>query len=274
LTKPDIAEILIGKSEPGEHQMDTAQDYKVEAVGGNEAQLLKELEGVRQELKDFAYIISHDLKAPLRGIKALAEWLSTDYADKFNEEGREQMKLLITRVNRMNNLIDGVLQYSRVGRIREEYVEIDLNNLIQEVIGGIAPPENVKITVENKLPVIVAERTRARQIFENLLGNAVKFTDRPDGRVSVGCVEEGDYWRFSVTDNGRGIDKKDFERIFKIFQTLGVRSSEDEFQSVGIGLTIAKRIVEMYGGKIWLESEAGKGTTFFFTLPKAPARRG
>ncbi|UCC21888.1 MAG: PAS domain S-box protein [Planctomycetota bacterium] len=218
-----------------------------------------------QELKDFAYIVSHDLKAPLRGIKTLADWISTDYADKLDEQGKEQMDLLLKRVERMHNLIDGVLQYSRVGRVTEEKVQVDLNELIPNVIDMVAAPENIEITVEDKLPVIECEQTRIMQVFENLLSNAVKYMDKPKGLIKIGCVQEDGFWKFSVADNGPGIEEQHFEKIFRIFQTL---SSRDEFESTGIGLTVIKKIVELYGGKIWLESKVGEGSTFFFTLPK------
>ncbi len=238
-----------------------------------QAKLIQELEsinqkveGINQELKDFAYIVSHDLKAPLWGIKALADWISADYADKLGEEGREQIESLLAQVKRMHNLIDGVLQYSRVGRVEEEMVQVDLNELVGEVIDMIAPPENIAITVEDQLPIVECGRTRIMQVFQNLLSNAVKYMDKPQGEVRIGCVEEGGFWKFSVADNGPGIDEKHFERIFKIFQTL---SSHDEFESTGIGLTVIKKIVGVYGGKVWVQSKVGEGSTFFFTLPKA-----
>ena len=238
----------------------------------NQAMLIQELkstnqkiEGINQELKDFAYIVSHDLKAPLRGIKTLADWISADYGDKLDEAGREQMTLLLARVGRMHNLIDGVLQYSRVGRAKEEVVRVDLNELIPEVIDMVAPPKNIEITVENELPVIECEKTRIMQVFENLLSNAVKYMDKPQGRVRIGCVEQEDFWKFSVDDNGPGIEEKHFERIFRIFQTLSPR---DKFESTGIGLTVLKKIVESYGGKTWVQSKVGEGSTFFFTWPK------
>ena len=218
-----------------------------------------------QELKDFAYIISHDLKAPLRGIKTLADWLSIDYADRFDQEGKEQMDLLLKRVTRMHNLIDGVLQYSRVGRIKEGLVPVDLNELIPDVIDMVAPPENIEIKVDNQLPVIQSEPTRITQVFENLLSNAVKYMDKPQGLIRITCVEENGFYKFSVADNGPGIEEKHFEKIFRIFQTL---TSRDEFESTGIGLTVIKKIVEIYGGKIWLKSKPPEGTTFFFTFPK------
>jgi signal transduction histidine kinase len=233
-----------------------------------QAELLKELQTANQELKDFAYIASHDLKAPLRAIKTLSDWISTDYADKLDQDGQEQLKLLRQRVNRMHNLIDGILQYSRVGRVREKIVEVELDKLLPEIIDTLAPPSNIKITMETSLPTIKCEETRVTQVFQNLLSNAVKYMDKPDGLIKVGCTEEGEFWKFSIADNGPGIEKKHWERIFKIFQTLAPR---DEFESTGIGLTVVKKIVELYGGRIWLESEFGRGTTFFWTFPKAGA---
>jgi two-component system sensor kinase FixL len=229
-----------------------------------QAELLEEVESINQELKDFAYVVSHDLKAPLRGIKTLTDWLATDYADKLDDDGREQMNMLLDRVQRMHDLIDGVLQYSRVGRIKEEKVKVNLNDLVSEVIDSVAPPENIEITVENQLPEIEFEETRIIQIFQNLLSNAVKYINKPHGRIRIACVEEDGFWKFSVADNGPGIEDKHFERIFQLFQTLSPR---DELGSTGVGLAIVKKIVDVYGGKIWVESKLGEGSTFFFTLP-------
>ena len=217
-----------------------------------------------QELKDFAHIVSHDLKAPLRGIKTLADWIATDYTDKLDKDGKEQMKLLLARVGRMHNLIDGVLQYSRVGRVKEKPQKINLSKLVPEIVDMVAPPDNIKVTIENELPTIKSEETRIMQVFQNLISNAVKYMDKPNGNIKIGCVEENDFWKFSVADNGPGIEEQHFERIFKIFQTL---CSKGEFESTGIGLTVIKKIVEMYGGRIWVESEVGQGSTFYFTLP-------
>ena len=228
-------------------------------------QLLEQLEKVNKELKDFAYIVSHDLKAPLRGIKTLAGWMLNDYADKLDEDGREQLKLLSSRVDRMHGLIDGILQYSRVGRMEEEeQVEVDLNHLLTDIIDMLAPPENITITVENKLPVIECEQTRITQVFQNLLSNAIKYMDKPEGWIKIGCIEECGCWKFSISDNGPGIEEKYFDKIFQIFQTLSPR---DEYESTGIGLTVIKKIIELYGGRIWVESKIGEGSTFFLTFP-------
>jgi len=230
-----------------------------------QAELLKQLESANKELNDFAHIVSHDLKAPLRGIKTLANWISTDYADKFDQAGREQIDLLLGRVDRMHNLIDGILRYSRLGRVKEEKTKVDLNELVPNIIDLIAPPESITITIEDELPVIECEKTRITQVFQNLLSNAVKYMDKPQGQIRIGCVQEDGFWKFSVADNGPGIEEKYFEKIFQIFQTLSTR---DEVESTGIGLTLVKKIVQMYGGRIWVESKIGEGSAFFFTLPK------
>jgi len=226
---------------------------------------VRELNRSNKELQDFAYVTAHDLKSPLRAIGALAHWISTDYADKFDEDGREQMKLLTDRVKRMHNLIEAILHYSRVGREKEKHGQVNLNELVPAVIDMVAPPRNIAITTENQLPVIECEETHIIQVFQNLLSNAVKYLDKPQGRIRIGCVEEDGFWKFSVADNGPGIKEKYFEKIFQIFQTL---SAHDDFESTGVGLTIIKKIVELYDGKIWVESKPGEGSIFFFTLPK------
>lgn len=228
--------------------------------------LMDEISSANEELTNFAYVVSHDLKAPLRAIGSLANWLSTDYADKFDEEGQEHMRLLINRVHRMGNLIDGILQYSRVGRVKESLTTVDLNRTVSEVIDLLAPPAHIAIHIDGQLPTVTAEPTRILQVFQNLISNAIKYMDKPNGIVHIRCADDGAYWRFSVTDNGPGIEQRHFERIFQLFQTLAPR---DKVESTGVGLSLAKKIVEMYRGKIWLESAVGSGTTFWFTLPKA-----
>ena len=237
------------------HKM--AEDKKV--------QLIKEVESINRELNDFAYVVSHDLKAPLRAISTLASWISTDYKDKLDEEGQQQLELMMQRVKRMHALINSILEYSRVGRVREKRTEVNMNDLVKEVIEMIVPPENITVTVENELPTIVCEKTRIMQLFENLITNAIKFLDKPAGTVRIGSSVEDGHWKFSVSDNGPGIEKEYYEKIFQMFQTL---SPSDGYQSTGVGLTLVKKIVTMYGGKVWVESEVGRGSTFFFTLPQ------
>ncbi len=224
----------------------------------------QDLEIANNDLKDFAYIVSHDLKAPLRAASQLVGWLATDYAHAFDDEGRENLDLLLNRVSRMHNLIDSILHYSRLGRIRDELTEVDLNSLVSEVIELVAPPPHITITVEDVLPRVRCEETRIQELFQNLLDNAIKFMDKPDGQIKIGCSRKDAHWQCSVSDNGPGIDQKYHEKIFQIFQTL---HSRDEMESTGIGLTVVKKIVELHGGDVWVESQMGAGTTFFFTLP-------
>ena len=165
----------------------------------------------------------------------------------------------------MHALIDGILTYSRIGRSEEEGAEMDLSELLNEVIDFISLPRNIHIEIQKNLPKVRAEKTRMHQLFQNLIGNAIKFSDKPEGKVEIGCRADGAMWRFHVADNGPGIESKYFDKIFQLFQTLG---SSDQSESTGIGLALVKRIVEKYGGRIWIESEVGKGATFYFTLPK------
>jgi PAS domain S-box-containing protein len=228
-------------------------------------ELLKKVDHINKELKDFASIVSHDLKAPLRGIKTLANWIISDCSDKLGDQANEQMNLLLERVERMYNLIEGVLQYSRAARSLEKQAQVDLNNFVPEIINMVVPPENITVTIENELPVIECEETHIMQLFQNLLSNAIKYMDKPQGWIKVGCVEKDGFWIFSIADNGPGIEERNFERIFKIFQAL---PTSPDFEGTGVGLTVAKKIVELYEGSIWVESKVGKGSTFFFTLPK------
>ncbi|WGG53235.1 sensor histidine kinase [Rugamonas sp. DEMB1] len=228
--------------------------------------LMQEISSANEELTNFAYVVSHDLKAPLRGIGSLADWLATDYAEHFNDEGREHMRLLINRVHRMGALIDGILQYSRVGRVKEAPLPVDLNKLLADVVDLQAAPAHIRVTVAPGLPVVVVEPTRIQQVFHNLVSNAIKYMDKADGRVEVACADAGADWRFSVCDNGPGIEARHFERIFQLFQTL---ASRDRVESTGVGLALVKKIVEMYHGQCGVESVIGQGSTFWFTLPKA-----
>lgn len=234
------------------------------------AVLQKRLESVNRELNDFAYVVSHDLKAPLRNIASLADWIAADYSDKLGKEGKDQLGLMNGRVKRMSALIDGILRYSKLGRLEEEKERVDLNQLVRETIDLLGPPRNVEVTVTGKLPVLFFEKVRIQQVFQNLIGNAIKFLDKPKGKVRMGCADTGADWKFSVEDNGPGIEERYQQRIFKMFETL---ASSDDGGSTGIGLTIAKKIVEMNGGKIWLESKVGQGSTFFFSLPKDSSSR-
>jgi signal transduction histidine kinase len=217
-----------------------------------------------RELSEFAHVAAHDLKAPLRAIGSLAGLLSVDYRDRLDEQGRRYLDMLVRRTERISELISGLLRYSEVG-YESEKQQVNLNEIIDEVIAEAASPENIDIIKDTNFPTILCNRIHMFQVFQNLIINAIKYMDKPRGCVRLSCIEEGDFWKFSVADNGCGIEQRYFKKIFKVFQTLTRR---DEMESTGIGLSVVRRIVEKYDGKIWVESEPEKGSTFYFTLPK------
>jgi signal transduction histidine kinase len=225
----------------------------------------QELQFLNQELREFAYIVSHDLKAPLRGVKTLAEWISNDYKDVLDSQGRELLDLLVDRVRRMHDLIDGILRYSKVSRGQGALKPIDLEELIGETVELLSPDDDIQVRVVDPMPVIEGDEIRLRQVFQNLIGNAVKYNESADPLIRVGCVEEGDRWRFFVADNGPGIDPRLHERIFQLFQT-GEKDNPE--RGSGVGLAVVKKIVNTWGGRVWLESAVGEGSTFYFTIPK------
>ena len=175
------------------------------------------------------------------------------------------LDLLIGRTERMHNLIEGVLTYSRVGRDNEQKVNIDLLPAIKQIIDSLDPPKHIQIKIETEMPRVYMERTRMNQMFQNLLSNAIKFMDKEEGYIHLGCLDEGANWHFYISDNEPGIEEAYFGKIFKIFQTLEAR---DKVESTGVGLTIVKKVIDLYKGKIEVESEWGSGSTFHIYLPK------
>jgi len=215
------------------------------------------------ELESFAHVISHDLKAPLRGISSLAAWLVEDCKDILPDESREHLELLGRRTHHMSQLIDGVLAYSRVASTRAASERVDPNTVLEDVIDSLGPLPNVSIRTEGQLPVIRYDRTQLTQVFQNLIANAVQHMGKESGEVVVSCRSHPEVFEFSVRDDGVGIEERHFERIFRMFQSL-----HPERETTGVGLTIVKRIVEMHGGSIGVDSTPGAGTTFRFSVPK------
>ena len=175
------------------------------------------------------------------------------------------MELLSKQVDRMYFLIEGILKYYRAGHLNNQVEKINLDDLMPQVISMASAPDHIYITIDGKLPVIESEQIKATQVFQNLLSNAIKCMDKPHGHIRIGCAEEDDTWKFSIVDNRPRIDKKNYEKIFQLFQTF---KSRDGIESTGIGLSLVKKIVESYGENVWVESELGQGSTFFFTVPK------
>lgn len=226
-------------------------------------QLVNELEESNKGLQEYAHIVSHDLKSPLRSVSALATWLYDDYKDQLDESGRYNLKMMLEKVEGMDKLITGILKYSTVNSDTLDHKEVDVNKVINEISEIIFIPEHVQIKIVGKLPIIIADKTKIHQLFQNFLSNAVVNIDKKEGLVEIESKETPTHWQFSVKDNGVGIPKEYHEKIFKIFQSIG-----NNERSTGIGLSIVKKIIDLYHGSVWLESEIGRGTIFYFTLKK------
>jgi PAS domain S-box-containing protein len=225
----------------------------------------EQLRKSNQELEQFAYVTSHDLKAPLRAIANLSEWIEEDLADKLDDDTRYQMNLLRGRVQRLENLINGLLAYSRVGRSESEPQLVKVSELLADIIDSLDIPPQFQVEIQGEMPTLVTQLIPLQQVFNNLISNAVKHSDCQQGKITISAIEHEDSYEFAVTDNGQGIDPQYHERIFTIFQTLDNRDTKE---NTGIGLSIVQKAVEKQGGKIEVESELGAGTTFRFTWKK------
>ncbi|MEZ5172796.1 MAG: PAS domain S-box protein [Bacteroidia bacterium] len=223
------------------------------------------LEKINKELDQFAYIVSHDLKAPLRAINNLSEWISEDLEDVMTDDTRKNLGLMKGRIGRMESLINGILEYSRAGRMKAESVPIPMHDFVQDIVYNLSPPEQFRVIVQDEMPVIEGEKVAIEQVFSNFISNAIKYNNNEQPEIKVGYADQGVEHCFFVEDNGPGIEPEFHEKVFAIFQTLQAR---DSVESTGVGLAIVKKIVEEKGGKVWLESEPGKGSKFLFTFPK------
>ena len=227
----------------------------------------KKTEEINKELDDFTYIISHDLKEPLRSIDAFSKFIADDYKDKLDEQGRFYIERVRMNASRMQKLIEDLLEISRIERKKNILEEVEAEELIEEVklrMEVRIKEKNVQIAIKDKLPKVYCDRVRLTEVFANLISNAIKFNDKPMPLIEIGSSEKEGFYEFYVKDNGPGIEEQYFDKIFEIFQRLGKR---EDNEGTGAGLTIVKKIVQMHKGKIWLESKINEGTTFYFTIP-------
>jgi PAS domain S-box-containing protein len=224
-----------------------------------------DLEQRNQELDSFVYIVSHDLKAPLRGIANLSQWIEEDFEGSLSVVNQQQMTLLRSRIYKMEATIDGLLEYARIGMAVEAVESVCIAELLADVIDSIAPPPTFKISLPPELPTLSTRRLPLFQVLANLIGNGIKHHHSEAGSIQISIEDRGDCYEFAIADDGSGIAPEHHDRMFKIFQAVNPQNRSD---STGIGLAIVKKIVEAEGGTIWLESELGKGTTFYFTWPK------
>jgi PAS domain S-box-containing protein len=225
-----------------------------------------DLERSNKELQQFAYVASHDLQEPLRTVASYTQLLKKRYKDKLDENANVFMQFAVDGAIRMQRLIDDLLMFSRIGAKGKLFEPTDFHLVLGQAITNlrVATEETHAIITNDDMPTAIADASHVTQLFQNLIGNAIKFRSQETPHIHLSAELKGNEWLFSVRDNGIGIDPQYKEKIFKIFQRL---HSIDEYPGTGIGLAICERILELHGGKIWVESEVGKGSTFYFTIP-------
>lgn len=239
------------------------QATEIVKISQQRKELVRSLETQNEELSNYAHMVSHDLKSPLRSIDVLSLWLLEDFSDKLSADAIENLNLIRSNVQKMDALITGILEYASIDKQEADEYDVDLDFKVKEIINSIYVPAHIQITIKEQLPVVKGNNQRFHQLFQNLITNAIKYNDKEKGAVVIGVSDSGEFWEFYIKDNGIGIEKQYFDKIFKTFEKL-----ENNPDSTGIGLSIVKKVVEYYHGKIWLTSTPNKGTTFYFTLKK------
>jgi light-regulated signal transduction histidine kinase (bacteriophytochrome) len=239
------------------------QSEEIVRINKQREELLKSLEKQNVALNEYAHMVSHDLKAPLRNIDTLINWFKEDNQNILDDAKNKSLDLILSNVEKMDLLIKGVLDYTSIDNQEIENRNIDLNFLLDEILRTIKIPDHFEIKIKNKMPVVFGNVNRYKQLFQNLIHNAIKYNDKPNGLIEIESTFEDNDIKFSIKDNGIGIKDVYQTKIFKMFSKL-----ENKDESSGIGLSIVKKIIDFKEGKIWLESQEGKGTTFHFTIPK------
>jgi len=224
-----------------------------------------ELKRSNNELQQFAYVASHDLQEPLRMISSYLQLIERRYKDKLDRDADEFIEYAVDGAKRLQNMINGLLEFSRVETGGQLFEPVDCEKVLDDTLANlkVAIEENSAVINHDLLPTVMADRSQMLQLFQNLIGNAIKFRGQEAPRIYVSNRRKDDEWIFSVKDNGIGIEEQYKERIFDLFERLHGRG----YSGTGIGLSVCKRIVERHGGKIWLESGDGRGSTFYFTIP-------
>jgi len=230
-----------------------------------------ELERSNKELEQFAYVASHDLQEPLRMVSSYTQLLEKRYKDKLDNDAKDFINFAVDGANRMQRLINALLTYSRVGTRSKSLKSTDSHATLGQVLANLSIiiEENHAIVTNDDLPTLIADETQLVQLFQNLISNAIKFHGKEQPRVHISVEDKGTEWLFSVKDNGIGFDSEYKDRIFAVFQRLNPR---DKYPGTGIGLAICKKIVGYHNGCIWADSEEGKGSTFYFTIPKGETK--
>ncbi|MEZ7500207.1 ATP-binding protein [Flavobacterium sp. Arc3] len=239
------------------------QSFEIVKINKQREELLLSLEKQNKELNEYAHMVSHDLKAPLRSIDTLINWFIEDNQVMMNEDNTKSLNLILSNVEKMDLLIKGILDYSAIEKQKDDDRIIDLNILVDEILRTNSIQSHVDIQIKNELPKIFGNDFRFKQLFQNLIQNAIKYNDKENIEIEIGSTENDSEFSFYIKDNGIGIPGVYQNKIFDMFSKL-----ENNDSSSGIGLAIVKKIIKFYKGKIWLESQENKGTIFYFTIAK------
>lgn len=259
-----VDNLLTGRPIDADTREDLRRFARYIALAMENLLLVDDLRRANQDLKDFAHVVSHDLKAPLRGVRSLADWMQEDYADRLDDEGRKRLDLMVERIAHLQELIDGILKYSSVEHARVLIRKVDCAALVRHVVEMLAPPPEIKVTVSDHLPSVHFDQIQLEQVFQNLIGNAMAHLGKPSGHIGIACRDTGSAWEFRVTDDGVGIPEAEQRHMFTLFHSGGSRPDAGS----GVGLAVVRRIVEKQGGRLWVESAPGQGSAFFFTIQK------
>jgi len=239
------------------------QSIEIVKINKQREELLLSLEKQNKELNEYAHMVSHDLKAPLRSIDTLINWFIEDNQVMMNDANTKSLNLILSNVEKMDLLIKGILDYSAIEKQNDDDRIIDLNILVDEIVRTNSVQSHVDIKIKNELPKIFGNDFRFKQLFQNLIQNGIKYNDKENIEIEIGSTEDVNEFSFYIKDNGIGIQEKYQSKIFDIFSKL-----ENNDSSSGIGLSIVKKIIDFYNGKIWLESQENKGTIFYFTIAR------
>jgi len=239
------------------------QSIEIVKINKQREELLLSLEKQNKELNEYAHMVSHDLKAPLRSIDTLINWFIEDNQVMMNDANTKSLNLILSNVEKMDLLIKGILDYSAIEKQNDDDRIIDLNILVDEIVRTNSVQSHVDIKIKNELPKIFGNDFRFKQLFQNLIQNGIKYNNKENIEIEIGSTEDDNEFSFYIKDNGIGIQEKYQSKIFDIFSKL-----ENNDSSSGIGLSIVKKIIDFYNGKIWLESQENKGTIFYFTIAR------
>ncbi|MRH99826.1 GHKL domain-containing protein [Kriegella sp. EG-1] len=240
------------------------QSSEIHRISEEKDLLLKNLEERNEALNNYAHMVSHDLKSPMRNISFLIDCIKEDDIDNFSDQTKDNCMIISENLEKMDALVDGILKHATITNLEEKKVLIDVKELLDELVQTMYVPDNIKIEYSDTLPTLLIGKYKLEQLFKNLILNAISATEKnPNGLIKIEANELKEDWEFCVSDNGKGIAEKYQQDIFKMFKKL-----ENDFKATGIGLALVKKIVNSFHGEVWLDSKEGKGATFFFTIKK------